>query len=83
MKLPVQAPAVVRGSRSWPLHRPGRRGGTAPAIEPAAGGVVNCKVPNPNMCVCDNGVAVCCDPSMTYCQTDLNTGFCSCKSRGP
>jgi hypothetical protein len=80
MKLPVQAPAVVRGSRSWPLHRPGRRGGTAPAIEPAAGGVVNCKVPNPNMCVCDNGVATCC-PTTAGCNLDTTTGACNCVAR--
>ena len=60
MKLPVQAPAVVRGSLSWPLRWPDRRGGTAPAIEPAAGGVVNCTDPTPNSCLCDNGVATCC-----------------------
>jgi hypothetical protein len=82
MKLPVQAPAVVRGSVSWPT-RPAR-GGTEPAIEPAQTNnlVIQCP-PGMNACVCDNGVAVCCDSTMTYCQTDPNTGFCSCKSEGP
>jgi hypothetical protein len=80
MKLPVQAPAVVRGSLSWPLHRPDRRGGTSPAIEPAAGGVVDCQEPTPRNCVCDNGVATCCSSMDTRCDFDSTTGACNCFS---
>jgi hypothetical protein len=77
MKLPVQAPAVVRGSVSWPTRRPAH-GSTEPAIEPAdANPVIKC--PGASACVCDNGVAVCCNPN-TYKQCSTETGICECKT---
>ena len=82
MKLPVQAPAVVRGSASWPTRRPAR-GSAEPAIEPAQTNnlIIQCPV-GMNACVCDNGIAVCCGSSANYCSTDSN-GTCGCVSRGP
>jgi hypothetical protein len=78
MKPPVQAPAVIRGSCSWPTHRPSR-GSTEPGIEPAYA-VISCTNPNhPNACICNNGMATCCATGQT-CDYDPNTGLCSCQS---
>ena len=77
MKLPLQAPAVARGSVSWPMRRP-VRGSTEPAVEPAAGAIVKCTDPTPRTCVCDNGIATCCLPTQTGCTVDPGTGNCSC-----
>lgn len=75
MKLPVLAPAVVRGSVSWPTRLPAR-GSAVPGIEPAQGAVVQCVPPTPYGCICDNGVATCCSDS-NGCNTDAN-GACKC-----
>jgi hypothetical protein len=81
MKLPPQAPAVVRGSVSWPMRQP-VRGSTEPAIKPAAAGaIVNCMPPTPNTCVCDNGIATCCKPDDRGCTVDPGTGNCTCVGR--
>lgn len=80
MKLPVQAPAVVRGSFSWPTRRPAR-GSTEPAIAPAQlppGAAIACADPMPTACVCDNGIATCCGPMATGCYVDTDTGACTC-----
>jgi hypothetical protein len=82
MKLPVQAPAVVRGSVSWPTRRPAG-GSTEPAIEPAAGAVVRCTDPNYSYaCICTNGIATCCS-SNAGCTVDPGTGFCNCSGEIP
>ena len=80
MKLPVQAPAVVRGSLSWPTRRPAR-GSTERAIEPAQtnNNVIQCPA-GMNACVCDNGVATCC-PTTAGCNLDTTTGACNCVAR--
>ena len=77
MKLPVQAPAVVRGSVSWPARRSSRRGGAVDAIEPAGGGIVRCTGTTPFACVCDNGIATCCATN-SGCTVDSTTGACNC-----
>jgi hypothetical protein len=82
MKLPVQAPAVVRGSSSWPTRRPAR-GSTEPAIGPSAGSIIKCTDPNyPNTCICNNGMATCCATDQ-YCDYDTGTGLCTCKTERP
>ena len=70
MKLPVQAPAVVRGSVSWPM-RSLVGGNTIPTIEPS-GSAVNCDGDTPWTCICDNGIATCC----------TNNGGCTTQSSG-
>ena len=80
MKLPVQAPAVVRGSVSWPTRRPSG-GSTVPAIEPA-GTVVRCSGNTPNSCVCKNGVATCCSAGENSCTMNTTTGACNCTMGG-
>ena len=82
MKLPVQAPAVVRGSVSWPTRR-ASRGSTVPGIEPAtiAGHVVNCSGGTPTPCICNNGVATCCGPNQ-ICSLNEVTGACTCVAKG-
>jgi hypothetical protein len=78
MKLPVQAPAVVRGSFSWPTRRPAH-GSTEPAIGPAAGSIITCTEPGyPNACICTNGTATCCANNQ-YCDYNPDTGLCECK----
>jgi hypothetical protein len=78
MKLPVQAPAVVRESVFWPTRRPAR-GSTEPAIEPM-GSVLHCTAPTPNPCVCENGIGTCCEGDLG-CKINTMTGSCVCKVR--
>jgi hypothetical protein len=79
MQLPVQAPAVVRGSVSWTTSRPDCRS-LASGVEPAAGSPVKCKGTTPYPCLCDNGIATCCrnDAGCTV----STTGSCMCIGRG-
>jgi hypothetical protein len=78
MKLPVQAPAVVRGGLYWLASRPTHRVGAVVGIEPANGGhVVNCTGTTPFACVCDNGIATCCATN-SGCTVDSTTGACNC-----
>ena len=81
MKLPVQAAAVVRESRSAPAWHPSRFGGAVPAVEPA--GCQLCKHgPNPckgsasNMVTCASGTCQCCAPGQSGCQAP--GGACVC-----
>jgi hypothetical protein len=80
VKLPVQAPAVVRRDFSWPTQRLVYDGGAEAAIGPASGSVVNCTGTTPFACVCDNGIATCCSTS-AGCTNDPNTGACNCLSK--
>jgi hypothetical protein len=82
MKLPVQAPAVVGGGFSWPTRRLAHRGGTVVAIEPAGGSLIHCEAPTPYACVCDNGVATCCETT-AGCTVDTTTGACNCLAKKP
>jgi hypothetical protein len=85
MKLPVQAPAVVRGSFSWPTRRLAR-GSNEPSVEPAAGAVISCKNGTPDgtpyPCICDNGIATCCKTN-AGCSVNPNTGACTCMGKSP
>ncbi len=76
MKLPVQAPAVVRGSFSWPTRRTAR-GSTEPAIVPSGSAIIRCSGDAPNACICDNGIATCCRTT-AGCSIDSLTGACNC-----
>ncbi len=80
MKLPVQAPAVLRGSVSWPARGPSR-GNSIAGIQPAKGVNVNCTGSTPTSCICENGVATCCSLDDT-CSVNENTGVCSCGMGG-
>jgi len=69
MKLPLQAPAVMRDGLAWPSGRFARQGGAAPGVEPAA-----CQIcgagPNP----CSGGF-----PTFVQCNS---TGTCQCCPSG-
>jgi hypothetical protein len=76
--------AAVDLSRRRFFSHLGRMGAGALALATlvgrAAGGgaVVRCYAPL-KLCWCDNGIATCCDPSLTTgCTVDPNTGNCNC-----
>jgi hypothetical protein len=83
MKLPLQAPAVVRGGFSWPPRRAAHLGGAVAAVEPAGQGVITCTGTTPVACICDNGIATCCPTGCTGCTTDPSTGACGCDKGKP
>ena len=80
MKLPVQSPAVLRGSNSWPTRGPSR-GDSSAGIQPAKGVSVNCSGTTPRSCICENGVATCCTTNET-CSVNESTGACNCGMGG-
>ncbi len=73
MMLPMQAPALLRGSPYGPS-----RAGVAAAQK---GGVVQCTDPTPYACICDNGIATCCGTNLG-CTVDSGTGACQCSAKG-
>jgi hypothetical protein len=77
MKLPVQAPAVDRGSYSWPEIR---RAPGGKSVVASAGGVINCTGSTPYACMCDNGIATCCS-TKAGCSINTTTGACNCEGR--
>ena len=79
MKLPAQAPAVVRGRVSWPARRPAAD--SARFAIAAAGTVIKCSGNTPNPCMCENGLATCC--SQTTCSVNQTTGECECGTGVP
>ena len=77
MKLPVQAPAVVREGLSWPIRRP-----AVPGVEPAgckvckAGGNP-CTGSLPDIVECKSGTCQCCASGQKAKQEP--GGACTCQ----
>jgi hypothetical protein len=78
MKLPVQAPAVVREGLSWPIRRP-----AGPGVEPAGCKVCleggnPCSGNLPDIVACPSGTCQCCASGQKWKQEA--GGACTCKN---